>query len=328
MRRREFITVLGGAAAWPVSARAQQPERMRRIGVLMALSEDDPEARVAVAALQQGLDSLGWILGRNLQIEYRFATDPDRVRLLAKDLVGLHPDVIVSRSTPVLRALMRETRTIPIVFTQVVEADRQGIVETLSRPGGNVTGFTPYEASMGTKWLELLKEIAPDVKRVAVLFNPSAAPYADLFLRSIDAAAPSLAINAIAIRLQDPIEIERVIEDFAREQNGGLIVLPDVFTVSHRGAIIASAARHHTPAVYAYRAFAVDGGLLSFGPEPADAFRQAASYVDRILKGANPADLPVQAPVKFPLVINLKAAQMLGLTVPLKLQAGADEVIE
>ena len=328
MRRREFITVLGGTAAWPLVARAQQPERMRRIGVLMALSEDDPEARVAVAALQQGLDSLGWILGRNLQIEYRSATDPDRVRLLAKDLVGLHPDVIVSRSTPALRALMRETRTIPIVFTQVVEADRQGIVETLSRPGGNVTGFSPYEASMGTKWLELLKEIAPDVKRVAVLFNPSAAPYADLFLRSIDAAAPSLAINAIAIRLQDPIEIERFIEDFAREQNGGLIVLPDVFTVSHRGTIIASAARHRTPAVYSYRAFAVDGGLLSFGPEPADAFRQAASYVDRILKGANPADLPVQAPVKFPLVINLKAAKMLGLTVPLKLQAGADEVIE
>jgi len=195
LKRREFITLLGGAvAAWPLAARAQQPERMRRIGVLMALSEDDPEARVAVAALQQGLDSLGWILGRNLQIEYRSATDPDRVRLLAKDLVGLHPDVIVSRSTPVLRALMRETRTIPIVFTQVVEADRQGIVETLSRPGGNVTGFTPYEASMGTKWLELLKEIAPDVKRVAVLFNPSAAPYADLFF-TVDRCGCAVARN-------------------------------------------------------------------------------------------------------------------------------------
>src|SRR5262249_20556319 len=253
MRRRKFITLAGSAAiAWPLAARAQQPERMRRIGVLMALSEGDPEARGAVAALQQGLDSLGWILGRNLQIEDRFDTDPAQVRLLAKDLIGLHPDVIVSRSTPALRALMRETRTIPIVFTQVVEADRQGIVETLSRPGGNVTGFTPYEASMGTKWLELLKEIAPDVKRVAVLFNPSAGPYADFFLRSIDAAAPSLAINAIAIRLQDPIEIERVIEDFAREQNGGLIVLPDVFAVVHRGTIIASAARHRTPAVYSY----------------------------------------------------------------------------
>jgi putative tryptophan/tyrosine transport system substrate-binding protein len=255
-------------------------------------------------------------------------TPTPRVQLLAKDLVGLHPDVIVSRSTVAVRALMRETRTIPIVFTQVVEADRQGIVKTLSRPGGNVTGFTPYEASMGTKWLELLKEIAPDVKRAAVLFNPSAAPYADFFLRPIDAAARSLAISATAIRLQDPMEIEHVVEDLAREQNGGLIVVPDVFVVAHRDTIIASAARHRTPAVYPYRAFAVDGGLLSFGPEAADAIRQAASYVDRILKGANPADLPVQAPVKFPLVINLKTAKMLGLTVPLKLQAGADEVIE
>jgi putative ABC transport system substrate-binding protein len=329
MQRREFIALLGsGVAGWPLAAQAQQTDQMRRIGVLTVLGESDPEIRAGVAALQQGLESLGWVIGRNLQIEYRFATaDTDRLRMLAKDLVELRPDVIVTRSTPAVRAVMRETRTIPIVFTQVIEPDRQGIIETLSRPGGNATGFTPYEASIGTKWLELLKEIAPDVKKVAVIFNPATAPYADFFLQSIDAAAPPFAINPITTRIHDPNEIERVVEDFAREQNGGLIVLPDAFT-SHRGIIIAAAARHRTPAVYPFRVWAVEGGLLSFGPEAADAFRQAASYVDRILKGAKPADLPVQAPIKFPLVINLKTAKMLGLTVPLKLQAGADEVIE
>jgi putative ABC transport system substrate-binding protein len=329
LKRREFISLLGGAAAWPLAAWAQQTDQTRRIGVLTVFSESDPEIRGGVAALQQGLESLGWVIGRNLQIEYRFASvDNDSVRMLAKGLVELHPDVIVTRSTPAVRAVIRETRMIPIVFTQVIEPDRQGIIETLSHPGGNVTGFTPYEASIGTKWLELLKEIAPQVKKVAVIFNPVTAPYADFFLQSIDAAAPPFAINPIATRIHDPNEIEQVVEDLAHEQNGGLIVLPDAFTVSHRGSIIAAAARHRIPAVYPFRVWAVEGGLLSFGPEAADAFRQAASYVDRILKGAKPADLPVQAPIKFPLVINLKTAKMLDLTVPLKLQAGADEVVE
>jgi putative ABC transport system substrate-binding protein len=330
LKRREFITFLGGTvAAWPLAAAAQQTDQMRRIGVLMVLGEGDPEARASVAALQQGLDSVGWVVGRNVRIEYRFATaDIDQVRMFAKELVELRPDVIVTRSTPAVRAVMRETRMIPIVFTQVIEPDRQGIIETLSRPGGNATGFTPYEASIGTKWLELLKEIAPDVKKIAVIFNPAAAPWADFFLRSIDAAAPPFAINPIATRIHDPNEIERVVEDFALEPNGGLIVLPDAFATSHRGIIIAAAARHRVPAVYPFRACAVEGGLISFGPEAADAFRQAASYVDRILKGAKPADLPVQAPIKFPLVINLRTAKTLGLTVSLKLQAGADEVIE
>jgi putative ABC transport system substrate-binding protein len=328
MRRRKFITLLGGAAAaWPVVARGQQTAKMRHIGVLMLLGEDDPEARAAVTALQEGLHPLGWVIGQNLQIEYRFASG-DSVQMLAKDLVELRPDVIVTRSTPAVRAVMRETRMIPIVFTQVIEPDRQGIIETLSHPGGNVTGFTPFEGSIGTKWLELLKEIAPEVKKVAVIFNPASAPYADFFLRSIDAGAPQFAVNSIATRIDDANEIERVIEHFAREQNEGLIVLPDAFTVSHRDLIIAAAALHHTPAIYPLRVFAVEGGLLSFGPEAADVFRQAASYVDRILKGAKPADLPVQAPIKFPLVINLKTAKALSLTVPLKLQAGADEVIE
>ena len=217
---------------------------------------------------------------------------------------------------------------IPIVFTQVIEPDRQGIIETLSHPGGNVTGFTPFEGSIGTKWLELLKEIAPEVKKVAVIFNPASAPYADFFLRSIDAAAPSFAMNTTAIPIHDPIEIERVVADLGRQPNGGLIVLPDAFTAAHRRIIIAAAAQHRTPAVYWIRTCAVEGGLLSFGPEPAEAFRQAASYVDRILKGAKPADLPVQAPIKYPLVINLKTAKMLGLTVPQLLLAIADELIE
>ena len=329
MRRREFAAgVAGSAAAWPLAARAQRGERMRRIGVLLGISESDPEGQKYVSAFRQGLQELGWAHGRNVQIEYRWSgADPDRIRTYAAELVRLKPDVIFANSSLIVAPLQRETRTIPIVFTQINDPVESGFVASMARPGGNITGFTPFEFSATAKWLEMLKEIAPGVKRVAVILNPVQAPQVGM-LRAIEAVAPSLGLSLTAAGADGAAEIERAISAFAREPNGGLIVLPNPITIGHRKLIIDLAARHRLPAVYAYRYFVADGGLMSYGVNMADLFRRAAAYVDLILKGAKPADLPVQAPTKYELAINLKTAKALGPTVPPMLLVRADEVIE
>jgi putative ABC transport system substrate-binding protein len=328
MRRREFIALAGGAAAWPLGARAQQAERMRRIGVLMSFAANDSEAQLRVAALEKGLRDLGWLEGRNLHIEYRWADGPNVLPAHAAELVRMAPDLILANSTPVMAALQRERPTLPIVFTQVTDPVGQGLLTNLARPGGNLTGFTSFEFSIGTKWLETLKEVAPRVARVALVFNPDVAPFADLFRQPIAAAAPSFAVAPIPLGVRVAAELDQAVEAFAREPNGGLMVLPDVSTVNRRAQIIALAARHRLPAVYPFRIFAASGGLLSYGTDVAEVFRRAASYVDRILKGANPGELPIQAPAKYELVINLKTAKTLGIDVPPLLLARADEVIE
>jgi putative ABC transport system substrate-binding protein len=330
VRRREFITLLGGAAAaWPLAARAQQPERMRRIGVLQPLAANDPEAPPRVKAFHRRLQELGWTDGHNVRIDYRWAPgDTARMRAEAAELVSLKPDVIVGGSTPVVLALRAETRTIPILFVQVIDPVAAGFVTSLARPGGNLTGITNFEFTMGGKWLETLKEISPQLARVAVLYNPKTAPYAGVLLRSIAAAAPSFAMEPTDTPFQDAAETERAIDAFAEKSNGGLLVLPDASTLVHRDLIIARAAQHRLPAVYPFRYFAVSGGLVSYGIDAADTYRQVASYVDRVLRGTKPEELPVQAPTKFELVINLKTAKALGLDVPPTLIARADEVIE
>jgi ABC-type uncharacterized transport system substrate-binding protein len=329
MKRREFITLLGGAAAWPVAARAQQPDRVRRIGVLMPLAADDPEARARIAAFHRRLRELGWTEGHNIRIDYRWALgDTGRIRAQAAELVSLKPDIIVGSSTPVVVTLQAETRTIPILFVQVIDPVAAGFVNSLARPGGNLTGITNFEFTMGGKWLETLKEISPQLARVAVLYDPKTAPYAGSLLRSIAEAAPSFAIEPTDTPVQNAAETERVIEGFAQKSNGGLLVLPDVSTLNHRDLIIARAVQHRLPAVYPFRYFATSGGLVSYGIDSVDTYRQVASYVDRILRGSKPADLPVQAPVKFELVINAQTARKLGLTAPPTLLARADEVIE
>ena len=331
MRRREFISLLGGAAAtWPLAARAQQPDRMRRIGVLMGYAESDREGQAFVAAFREGLQKLGWTEGRNIRIDTRWATpgDAESRQRFAKELVALQPDLILSHSTPTTAALLQQTRTIPIVFATVSDPVGSGFVASFPRPGGNVTGFTNIEPTMAGKWLELLKEIAPRVTRVAFLFNPATAPYAEYYLNPFKAAAASFAVEAIAAPVRDTSELESVVAAQAREPNGGLIVMPDTFTTAHRVEITSLAARYRLPAVYPFRFFTELGGLLSYGNDLLDNFRRAAIYVDRILKGAKPSELPVQAPVKFELVINLKTAKALGLDVPLQLQQRADEVIE
>jgi ABC-type uncharacterized transport system substrate-binding protein len=327
--RREFIAAVGGAAvAWPLAAGAQQPERTRRISVLMAVTERDPESQFRVNAFEAGLRELGWVEGRNLWIEYRWAPDPDLLRRQAAELIAAAPDLILATSTPVLATLLRESATLPMVFVQVTDPIGSGFVPNLARPGGNVTGFTSFEFSIGGKWLETLIEIAPTVTRVAVIFNPQTAPYAPAFLRPIEAAASSFAVKPMAAAAADVAGVEAAIEAFARTASGGLIVLPDVSTANGRDLIIALAARFRLPAIYPYRFYAASGGLLSYGTEVGDVYRRAAAYVDRILKGAKPAELPVQAPTKFELVLNLKTAKMLGLDVTPTLLARADEVIE
>jgi putative ABC transport system substrate-binding protein len=330
MRRRAFITLLGGAAAaWPLAARAQQAERMRRIGVLMSASEHDPEYQADMAAFREGLRKLGWTDGRNIRIDTRWgAADAESMQAFAKELVALQPELIVSQSTPTTAALLQETRTIPIVFAQVVDPIGSRFVASLARPGGNATGFVNLEPTMAGKWLELLKEIAPRVKRVAILFNPTTAPFAEYFLNPFKAAAPSFAVEATAAPVHDASAIEAVVAALAREPNGGLIVMPDSFLNAHRAEVTSLAARHRLPAVYPFRMFAEGGGLLSYGNDVLDQYRRAATYVDRILKGAKPSELPVQAPVKFELVINLKTARALDLDVPVQLQQRADEIIE
>jgi ABC-type uncharacterized transport system substrate-binding protein len=330
MKRRQFISLLGAAAAaWPLAARAQQGERIRRIGVLMAYAESDPEGQVWVAAFREGLQNLGWTEGSSVQLDIRWATtDAELMQRFAKEIVALQPDLILTQNTPTTRAMLQQTRTIPIIFANVADPVGSGFVANFPRPGGNVTGFILFEPTMGGKWLELLEEIAPRVNRVAFLFNPATATYSEYFLKPFRAAAASVAVEAVAAPARDTFELETVIAAQSREPNGGLIVMPDAFTNVHRVEITSLAARHRLPAIYPYRFFAELGGLLSYGNDPQDNYRRAAIYADRILKGAKPSELPVQVPVKFELVINLKTAKALGLDVPWILQQRADEVIE
>jgi putative tryptophan/tyrosine transport system substrate-binding protein len=331
VNRRDFITLLSGAtAAWPLRASAQQGERMRRIGVLMGYAESDLEVQAHIAAFREGLQKLGWTEGRNTQIDTRWAAPDDAasMRRFAKELVALQPDVILSNTTPTTTALLQQTLTIPIVFAIVADPIGSGFVANFARPGGNVTGFTFTEPNIAGKWLELLKEIAPRVVRIAMLFNPLSATYADYWLNPFKAAAPSFAVEAIAAPVRDTSELESVIAAQAREPNGGLIAMPDSFTDAHRVEITSLAARYRLPAVYPFRFFAEVGGLLSHGVDRTDNFRRAATYVHRILKGEKPGDLPVQMPTKYELVINMKTAKGLGLEVPATLLARADEVIE
>jgi putative tryptophan/tyrosine transport system substrate-binding protein len=329
MRRREFIAILGGAAAgWPLSARAQQSNRPRLVGALFAMAPSDPEAEMRVKAFESGLRELGWVEGRNMRLEYRWAPrDPGLLLSQATELVSLGPDVILATGTPVVAAL-RQGNPPPVVFVQVTDPIGNGFVPNLARPGGYLTGFTSFEFTVGSKWLEALKHVAPAVQRVALIFNPDTAPFAHLFWQPVVEAAPAFDVEPIQTPVRDAGEIKHAIETFAREVNGGLMVLPDVSTTSYRDLIIALAARHRLPAIYPFRYFAASGGLMSYGSDLADVYRRAASYVDRILKGAAPGDLPVQAPSKFELVINLKTANALGLTVPPLWLGRADEVIE
>jgi putative ABC transport system substrate-binding protein len=328
MRRREFISLLGGVAtAWPLAARAQRREHMRRIGVLTNLSADDQESQARNAGFLQGLQELGWSVGRNVRIEYRWTLgDAERTRRYAAELVALAPDAILSVGAAATAAMQQATRTVPIVFVLLPDPVGAGVVESLARPGGNATGFTPYEFGMSAKWLELLKEIAPSVTRVAVIRDASASGVGQF--AGIQTAAPALLIEVSPIGVRDGGEIERGIVAFARFPHGGLIVTGSALSAVHHDLIISLAARHKLPAVYFNRFFVNGGGLVSYGPNLIDQYRQAAGYLDRILKGEKPADLPVQAPTKYELVINLKTAKQLGLTVPTTLLARADEVIE
>ena len=329
MKRREFITLIGGAAAaWPLAARAQQSEQKRRVGVLMGLAAEDTEARDRIAAFEQGLQQLGWTNGGNLQIDYRRgAGATDLTRRYADELVALAPDVILASGGTVVGPLLQATRTVPIVFTQTPDPVAAGFVASLARPGGNATGFTTSEYGVSGKWLELLKEIAPGVTRAAVLRDPTIPSGIGQFA-SLQSAAPSFGVELSPVNVRDASEIEHDVTAFARGSNGGLIVTSSGLAAVHRQLIITLAARHRLPAIYSYSYFATSGGLISYGPDPIDQYRRAAGYVDRILRGEKPADLPVQAPTKYELAINLKTAKALGLTVPPTLLARADEVIE
>jgi len=327
MRRRHFITLLGSAAAvWPVATRAQQSERMRRIGVLMNISADDPEAQSRMTAFVQGLQQSGWTDGRNIRIDTRWAAgDADRYHRYAEELLALAPEVILASATPSVQALQQATRTVPIVFANVGDPVGMGLVESVARPGGNTTGFSAFDLGFGAKWLELLKEIAPRLTRVAVLRDLTIGPAQ---LSAIQAVAPSFGVELSPVGVRDADEIERTIAAFARSSNAGMIVTASTSALIHRRLIVMLAARHRLPAVYSYRYFATTGGLMSYGVNPIDMYRRAASYVDRILRGEKPADLPVQAPTKYELVINLKTAKALDLEVPDRLLARADEVID
>jgi putative ABC transport system substrate-binding protein len=331
-RRRQFITLLGGAAAvWPLAARAQQADRVRRLAVMMGgrNADTDPEGRAWFSVFRQGLQDLGWIEGHNFRADYRWpAGDLYRMRVIAKEFIDLQPDVLVAGNTPAVLSLLRETRTIPIVFTLLSDPVGTGVVASLARPGGNATGFTAFEYSLAGKWLEMLKDIAPAVTRVALLFNPETSPYAKHYLSFIETAAPTFKVVVTSASIRSVSEMEAAVTAHAREPGGGLVVLPDSFTFTNRGPLISAAAHHRVPAIYALRGQAVDGGLVSYGPDTVDLWRRSAAYVDRILRGANPAELPVQQPTKYELLINLRAAKALGLTVPPTLLARADEVIE
>jgi putative ABC transport system substrate-binding protein len=330
MRRRDFITLIGGAAAWPLAARAQQPERMRRIGVLTNGAQDTPQSgQDNAAALRKGLQEHGWIDGRNIRIEFHSINGEKGREQAAKDLVGAQPDVIVCSTSPSTAAVSQLTRSIPIVFVNVTEPAAQGFVSSDARPGGNVTGFSNFEPSMAGKWLEIIKGIDPRIQRVAILFNPETAPnHGNFFLPSFQAASTALGIQPIEASLHDPAEIEPAVNALVGEAHAGLIMMPDAFTGRYKDQIIGSATAHRIPVISAYRAYTEAGGLVSYGIRVSDLFYRAASYVDRILKGEKPADLPVQAPTNFELAINLKTAKLLGLTMPALVQQLADEVIE
>ena len=326
--RRQLITLLGGAAAArPLAARAQPSERMRRIGMLVGFAESDPESPARLAAFRRGLERQGWKEGHSVRIEYRWgAGDPTRMRAHAKELMGTSPDVLVTESTPATAALQSETRTTPIVFLQAGNPVGSGFVTSFARPGGNLTGFTNYAPTMGGKWLELLKEVVPRLVRAAALFNPKT--HTGQYWAVLEAAAQTVNVQFAKAAVADAAEIERAVEVMSGQPSGGLLVMPDSFTMSHQETIVALAARHRVPAIYAFRAFPASGGLMSYGMDMISVYGDAAAYVDRILRGEKPAELPVQAPTKFELVINLKAAKALGLEVPPTLLARADEVIE
>jgi putative ABC transport system substrate-binding protein len=330
LKRRDFISLLGGAVMWPRTLVAQGNDRARRVGVLMELAGNDLQARSSVAALQRGLYKLGWSQGSNLGIDYRWAPD-DAVlmRKFAKELVELRADVIVAHSSPVVATLLGQTRNIPVVFVSISDPIGEGFVASFARPGGNVTGFTNFDSSMTGKWVELLKDIAPAITRVGFLFNPqTTAGGGSYFLRPIDAAASALKVRAVMALVHDDDEIEAAFAALAREPGAGAVLLPDIFTAAHHQLVVALAERYRVPTIYSYRFIAERGGLISYGVDINNLFERAATYVDRILKGAKPADLPVQAPTKFELVVNQKTAKALGLTVPSTLLAIADEVIE
>jgi putative ABC transport system substrate-binding protein len=328
LRRREFITLLGGAAVWPLTARAQQGGRMRRIGVLVSGDENDPEYERRHSAFTQALARLGWTDGRNVRMDLRWGgSDINRIRALAQELVGLQPDIIVTNGTAPTVAVQRETLTIPIVFTGGGDPVASGIVARLDRPSGNITGFANLEATLGGKWLELLSEIAPGLKRAAIMFNPDTS-LASLYLPSLETAARSLKVVPIIAPVHSDAETETAIISLGREPGGGLVVMPDTFMIAHRASIILAAARNDVPAVYTLSEFARDGGLLSYGIDQVDLYRRAASYVDRILRGEKPGDLPVQFPTKFEMVVNLRTAKALGLAIPPSIMLRADEVIE
>jgi putative tryptophan/tyrosine transport system substrate-binding protein len=328
MRRREFIAGLGGAVAWPLAARAQQPDRMRRVGVLMSFDETDPEGKARLSGFLQGLAELGWTEGRNVRLDIRWAGENvDRIRMFATELVGMTPDVVLAGGAAPLLALQKATQTMPIVFAVVPDPVANGFVASVARPSGNITGFATYENTIGAKWLELLTEIAPRVTRVAFMYDP-ANPISPGYLRESEAAAPSLGMQVSGQAVHNTAEIERVLDAHASALNGGLVVLASPIVDANRKQIIALAAKHRLPAIYHFRVYVADGGLASYGADPVDLFRRAATYVDRILKGDKPSVLPVQFATKFELVINLKTARALGLTVPETLLVRADEVIE
>jgi putative tryptophan/tyrosine transport system substrate-binding protein len=329
MKRREFITLLGGAAAWPLTARAEQPNGMRRIGILITLAESDTVGQAYVGAFREGLQKLGWMEGRTFRIDTRRATpDVESIQRFAKELVALQPDVILTQNTPTTASMLQQTRTIPIIFANVADPVGSGFVASLPRPGGNVTGFITMEPTIPSKWVELIKEIAPRVARVAFLFNPATAPYFGVYVNPFKAAAATFGVEPIIARVHDTSELETIIAALARDPNGGLVVMPDGFLVAHRAEIASLALRYRLPAVYPFRVFTEVGGLLSYGNDLVDQYRRAAIYADRILKGEKPGDLPVQVPVKFELVINRKTAEALGLDVPPSFYWRADEVIE
>jgi len=328
MNRRQFIALVGGVSAWPLPARSQTPDRIRRIALMMPYGESDSESQGRIAALRESLEKLGWTDGRNLRVDYRWDVDnPERARAVAKELAASAPDLIMPSTTQMLAAVEAETRSIPTVFVNVSDPVGTGLVTSLAHPGGNVTGFTNFEYRTGGKWLEILKQLAPAITRVAIIANPKN-PNTALYLRTIEPAAPGLGLTLNVADVSDAAGIEEVIAAAAREANGSLLIMPDPLTIRNRELIVAAAARHRLPAAYPYRYFVALGGLFAYGIDSTDLYRGAAVYVDRILKGANPSELPIQQPTKFELAINLKTARSLGLTVPLTLQAAADEVIE
>ena len=331
MRRREFIALLGGAAfGWPLAARAQQPEKMRRIGVLMGTLENSRDGQAQAEALRKGLEQLGWMDGRNARFHYRWLWgDAGEARPLAKELIALQPDVLVTHGTPISVAALQETRTVPIVFVQVADPVNVGLVTSFAHPGGNATGFMNMDPSMGGKWLEVLKDFLPQIRRVVFMFNPDTAPARGrYYLPAFEASAASLAVEPIVAAVHSTAEIEKVIAELARQPDDGLIITPDLFLATHRPLIIELAAHHRVPTIYISRLHTQTGGLISYGSDSVDIFARAASYVDRILKGEKPSDLPVQSPTKFQLVVNLNTAKAMGLTVDRGFLLRADEVIE